>query len=159
MLISHVTPLAPRMPPRLQPSLQLHPSSPVPALYPCSRPRGRAGAPEDLLKSKKSPAPWPTCPGQLPTPTTPPPLQTPPRLTVSVPPFAWSLLRYVGAWVAAKKQGQGELYYANGDMFRGEWVQDRASGQGRLKYVRQQQSLRGPVARPSAFSADSPFAR
>ena len=43
--------------------------------------------------------------------------------------------KYVGDWVAAKKQGQGELYYANGDMFRGEWVQDRASGNGVLMYA------------------------
>ena len=41
----------------------------------------------------------------------------------------------MGDWVAAKKQGQGELYYANGDMFRGEWVQDRASGHGVLMYA------------------------
>ena len=30
---------------------------------------------------------------------------------------------------------QGELYYANGDMFRGEWVQDRATGNGILMYA------------------------
>ena len=43
--------------------------------------------------------------------------------------------RYVGDWEAAKKHGQGELYYANGDMFRGEWHQDRASGNGVLMYA------------------------
>ena len=32
-------------------------------------------------------------------------------------------------------QGQGELYYANGDMFRGEWVDNRAEGQGVLLYA------------------------
>ena len=49
----------------------------------------------------------------------------------------WGLLggRYVGDWEAAKKHGQGELYYANGDMFRGEWVADRASGSGVLMYA------------------------
>jgi hypothetical protein len=29
----------------------------------------------------------------------------------------------------------GELYYANGDMFRGEWSSDRASGYGVLIYA------------------------
>ena len=71
--------------------------------------------------------------------------------------------KYVGDWHAAKKQarrsphsgpaartaaprglahpplpppqGQGELYYANGDMFRGEWLQDRATGHGVLMYA------------------------
>lgn len=81
--------------------------------------------------------------------------------------------KYVGEWVAGKKQGQGtrasqvlhatdrgasqpsceyrahreiifdapmhdnlgELYYANGDMFRGEWNADRATGYGVLIYA------------------------
>lgn len=30
---------------------------------------------------------------------------------------------------------QGELQYANGDLFRGEWVDDHASGRGILQYA------------------------
>ena len=39
------------------------------------------------------------------------------------------------AWSRIRPQGQGELYYANGDMFRGEWLQDRATGYGVLMYA------------------------
>ena len=34
--------------------------------------------------------------------------------------------QYVGDWVDAKKHGEGELLYANGDRFRGQWDDDRS---------------------------------
>ena len=51
---------------------------------------------------------------------------------------------------------QGELYYANGDMFRGEWVQDRASGYGVLMYANNNRCAPTLTACPPPCSACCP---
>ena len=45
------------------------------------------------------------------------------------------LPRRAGDWAAGKKHGDGELQYANGDVFRGEWSDDHATGRGVLYYA------------------------
>lgn len=61
--------------------------------------------------------------------------------------------RYVGDWMAAKKHGQGELYYANGDMFRGEWKQERGLKSTSVAHAATFDTLRSDRRVPSLLGA------
>mmetsp|Transcript_114503 Transcript_114503/g.363926 ORF Transcript_114503/g.363926 Transcript_114503/m.363926 type:complete len:162 (-) Transcript_114503:25-510(-) len=43
---------------------------------------------------------------------------------------AESVVRPIADWMDAKKEGEGELIYSNGDRFKGQRLDDRASGWG-----------------------------
>jgi hypothetical protein len=41
---------------------------------------------------------------------------------------------YAGEWKEDKKEGEGTMFYANGDVFAGHWKQERKEGEGEYIY-------------------------